>query len=720
MEPSVSSAQEELQPTEPQTEDIQFRDDGHILINLSPNSASSKGSVLLPIFPSILGDPLFIVRIGGKPGKISKILEQADFSLSQQTQDIKEFIGTCSRYARKVLGRPAHPAGLRNVNEDAHTRLSLPSKNFESVESPAVTASGSTSKFRTTQRWWDSAKIIFPRGAVIDGAENFNYVLVCAQFDGKWQHVHLACSQDTSDGDLFEMLRLVPLDSSLLTNIRRMFSQIARYKSEISDYNDVYVPESLLQHRYYTKYHSRNRILLSRICQQTSLVTAIEADQSFTGHGLWIDNTRSKIKQALSLLILVMTMLFMFGVSYVVQRVLLRGGTPKLSIVQSCANVVQMALGLVFGVLVPGYSLCSWVRIYCTIVIELFELARASQPRLRASPGNSSPLPNGLKRAEWVNIQGKIIEDDYFELIPNAIQQLTSQLPTYQTTSSSFNTFRSARLVLLNIGREFFELSKSVARIISRGSKAQPSQPDVELDQSSNPKVPFGPDDSRSVLLCISSLRPSHHKTTMRSINIIDIEDDENLFRAFRNEYRKLIGMLRWWFSLRTIVVIRFIHFEVDHRALADIKHYSREDKLEVHAIPPETHHDYLYEPKPIELIPPLGHNTLLEFWHRPHNGTGRKACIMRIPTYRLDTVPLRHHDQLGEAWGLEVIEGRRWEIFWYIAALVFAGSFLFVIVWGVLHHNLSEAFSVASFLQTSFAIAVGLTTLSATVDFIS
>lgn len=160
--------------------------------------------------------------------------------------------------------------------------------------------------------------------------------------------------------------------------------------------------------------------------------------------------------------------------------------------------------------------------------------------------------------------------------------------------------------------------------------------------------------------------------------------------------------------------------FEVDHNQLADIKHYSREDKIEINSLPPELHHDYLYEPKPIGAIPPVGHNILLEFWHAPENGAGVKACIMRIPTYRLDAVPLRHYDQLGEAWGLEVIEGRRWEIFWYVAALVFVGSFISGVVWGAVHHNLSDAFSVASFFQTSCAIAVGLATLSATVDYTS
>jgi hypothetical protein len=115
-----------------------------------------------------------------------------------------------------------------------------------------------------------------------------------------------------------------------------------------------------------------------------------------------------------------------------------------------------------------------------------------------------------------------------------------------------------------------------------------------------------------------------------------------------------------------------------------------------------------------------LNRNTLLEFWHSPESCTGTKAGLRRIPTYRLGKIPLRHDDELGEAWGIEVIEGRKWEIFWYIAGLVFASSFVFAVAWGVVHHSLSDAFSVSSFMQTSFAIAVGLATLSASVDYLS
>ncbi len=50
----------------------------------------------------------------------------------------------------------------------------------------------------------------------------------------------------------------------------------------------------------------------------------------------------------------------------------------------------------------------------------------------------------------------------------------------------------------------------------------------------------------------------------------------------------------------------------------------------------------------------------------------------------------------------------------------MFASSFVFAAAWGVMQHSVSDAFSVSSFLQTSFAVAVGLATLSASVDYLS
>lgn len=136
--------------------------------------------------------------------------------------------------------------------------------------------------------------------------------------------------------------------------------------------------------------------------------------------------------------------------------------------------------------------------------------------------------------------------------------------------------------------------------------------------------------------------------------------------------------------------------------------------------MPPEDHPDYLYALKPISSISPVGHNMLLTMYHAPRHGTGRKACTNRMPTYLQNRVALRPDDGLGSGWGLELVEGRRWEIFWYVGAVVLVCSTVVGLVYGVVKHDVSAGFTVAEFLQTSFGVGVALATLSATVDYLT
>lgn len=90
------------------------------------------------------------------------------------------------------------------------------------------------------------------------------------------------------------------------------------------------------------------------------------------------------------------------------------------------------------------------------------------------------------------------------------------------------------------------------------------------------------------------------------------------------------------------------------------------------------------------------------------------------MPTYLHDKVPLREDDGLGSAWGLELVEGRRWEIFWYVGMMILGCSLLVAVVVGVVKGDVQGAFTVAGFLETGVGVGVAIATLSATVDYLS
>jgi hypothetical protein len=126
MPPFSSAAQEGLEHTEPQKQDIQFRDDGYILVNMSPDAVSARAFGVLSGILSILD------FIGSPISKLGSILERGDLVLAQQTQDISEFITKCSRFARKKLGLQVErqePPDLGGGSGQAQPIVSFPPRS---------------------------------------------------------------------------------------------------------------------------------------------------------------------------------------------------------------------------------------------------------------------------------------------------------------------------------------------------------------------------------------------------------------------------------------------------------------------------------------------------------------------------------------------------------------------------------------------------------------
>jgi hypothetical protein len=181
MPPSTSASRQVLEPTEPQKQDIQFRDDGYILVNMSPDAISTgdldAASAFLqnlghripdvvwdwvnvlfvnPLKVTIRGFLLLLVPLLAPfllpffyesiRRRLGSTLEQVDLALAQQAQDISDFIKKCSRFFRKTLGRQVvrqEPADLRNAIGRSQTILSpLPQSRLA-----AAFGSASVSRF---------------------------------------------------------------------------------------------------------------------------------------------------------------------------------------------------------------------------------------------------------------------------------------------------------------------------------------------------------------------------------------------------------------------------------------------------------------------------------------------------------------------------------------------------------------------------------------------
>ena len=97
------------------------------------------------------------------------------------------------------------------------------------------------------------------------------------------------------------------------------------------------------------------------------------------------------------------------------------------------------------------------------------------------------------------------------------------------------------------------------------------------------------------LLLCYSQGR---YATRLLQLDLIQLQakSDRVLFKILRDNYDGMKGRSAC-FSLRTLVSIKFVQFEMYRSELVDVR---KED-----AIPPPEHLEYRYKPAPPELIPP-------------------------------------------------------------------------------------------------------------------
>lgn len=155
-------------------------------------------------------------------------------------------------------------------------------------------------------------------------------------------------------------------------------------------------------------------------------------------------------------------------------------------------------------------------------------------------------------------------------------------------------------------------------------------------------------------------------------------------------------GSLLWkvWSILRLLKTkdISFVKFEFFEKSkTADIKHNI--DSKET--IPPPHNKDYLYRPVPIDLIPPIGKNTLLHFFNTPHKAEDSAQCFDRLPKKTTGTIA-----KSGEiGWGLHLVDGLNHQRIAFLATLVGIGGIIFGISWSLTKGSVQDAFSVGAFM---------------------
>lgn len=210
------------------------------------------------------------------------------------------------------------------------------------------------------------------------------------------------------------------------------------------------------------------------------------------------------------------------------------------------------------------------------------------------------------------------------------------------------------------------------------------------------PKVP--PPDLLFLLLCYSQGR---YATKLLQLDLVTLQvtSDKALFKLLRCNYASMRCRLSSWFSLRTLVGIKFVQFELYRSLLVDVR--------KTDDVPPPTEKNYRYRPAPPEIIPPVGERHLLHLFENPECAEDDEQCLLRFPKKLKEK--LKCNSGVSPGWGLQFIEG--WDIkkIWIIVFVFFGfGSLLIGVLWACFQHSIQDAFAIAGYIVAFATVSVG------------
>lgn len=202
--------------------------------------------------------------------------------------------------------------------------------------------------------------------------------------------------------------------------------------------------------------------------------------------------------------------------------------------------------------------------------------------------------------------------------------------------------------------------------------------------------TPIAPQpDCLFLLLCL----PYHNRgTRLVQLDLRDVQDDKGFFYLLRNNYREMRGKFKRILSLRTVKSIKFVQFELRRSQLVNIR---KENDL-----PPEAlREEYMYNPMPADMIPPLGENYMMHLFSHPDHADPRaKEDLDRIPKKLKDRLAICAAQGKGIGWGVHFVEGWHLSALSLVAYVVFLiASLIFLVCWAVLKQDVQGASGVAA-----------------------
>ncbi|KAI9653795.1 MAG: hypothetical protein M1831_005662 [Alyxoria varia] len=321
--------------------------------------------------------------------------------------------------------------------------------------------------------------------------------------------------------------------------------------------------------------------------------------------------------------------------------------------------------------------------------------------------------------------------DDYFELEHGALNELQASLNAFpHSVASKPSWWRWLRdsLVSQPAGSQqdsshgsvrlaqYSHPAANATANVSTSQKASRDGNSVQRQQENQPSISNTSQSSWAYTVMTKYLLlVLPHKQTALKLDHMDSNAEANSDRAFFSNLREhyavredgvtgggIISTVRKLFSLRTLLDIRFVHFEAFHGGLAQVH--------QVDTVPPAEEADtYEYRPMPPKYTPPIGPNLSLHLYHYPEDADERLVLVYRLPKKKNGPLLPCLFQGYRYGWGLSLVEGVSKVRPCFIGLLGAVVSLIFGIAWSASKGgDVQGGFTIAAYLMMMFSVAVG------------
>lgn len=118
---------------------------------------------------------------------------------------------------------------------------------------------------------------------------------------------------------------------------------------------------------------------------------------------------------------------------------------------------------------------------------------------------------------------------------------------------------------------------------------------------------------------------------------------------------------------------------------------------------------NYIYNPLPAELNPPIGTNLLMHLYQNPEHADVEPVMYNKIPKKLRDKLQVCPVKGSAVGWGVHFTEGVDWLVLFSCGCVGFLFALVFSVAWSIARGDIQSGFAMGSFIVAFVIFCLGV-----------